>query len=107
MKDLKLARCYLSKAANAKERGIPFELSFRSFHNLKGAKFCYYTRLPLTESTFSIDRIDASKGYISGNVVACHKAFNGIKGNAESGQSVGREELLRGLLKWKKLMPST
>jgi len=86
----KVAKRFLSKKSDAERRGIEFTLSLRSIENLLSAKHCYYTGFLLTENSDSqghqvatgrtIDRIDSSKGYIKGNVVACCYAAN-IKGN--------------------------
>lgn len=78
--DLELVRSYLAKAQSSKDRNIEFKLSFLSFKNICRAKKCYFTGLELNGETFSIDRIDSNKPYQSGNVVACHKAFNSLKG---------------------------
>lgn len=92
--DLYCAKHLAWKAENAKKRGIEFNLSFQSMKNLMGAKKCFYTGIPLTKSTgkeselklsdFTIDRIDGSKGYVRGNVVACCHAANQMKNQFES-----------------------
>jgi hypothetical protein len=52
---------------------------------------------------FSIDRVDSSKGYVTGNVVACHKAFNNFKSLYENKENVlDLDTALKGLLKVKK-----
>lgn len=48
---------------------------------------CYYTNKPMLfeigfDNSVSIDRIDSSKGYITGNVVLCQKKINIMKNNA-------------------------
>lgn len=64
--------------------------------NLMLAKNCAYTGLPLTEpvpggprkaSDRTIDRVDATRGYVKGNVVACCHAVNHMKGQVE--RSIG------------------
>jgi repressor of nif and glnA expression len=90
--DLYVAKKMSSKASNAKDRGIEFNLTFASMRNLLSAKKCYYTGLPMTKPTgvkqvgsdLTIDRIDASKGYIKGNVVACCYAANQLKSQVEA-----------------------
>lgn len=92
--DLQVARKFISKRDNALQRGLEFSLSLRGMGNLLRAKKCYYTGIPLTEpkagvplraSDRTIDRVDASKGYIAGNVVACCHAANHLKSLCEGG----------------------
>ena len=93
MNDLQIARKYLNKASNARQAGHAFNLSFTSFKNMMKAKRCYYLGIELTDSFTceigptdrTIDRIDSSKGYVSGNVVACSHMANQIKGTIECG----------------------
>lgn len=90
--DLYVAKKMSAKAQNARDRGIEFSLSFASMKNLLKAQKCYYTGLPMTRPTgqkqigsdLTIDRIDASKGYIKGNVVACCYAANQLKSQVEA-----------------------
>ena len=84
MDDLYVARKLIAKKSNADQRGIEFKLSFTAMKNLLSSKKCYYTGVPLTSepdkaNSLTIDRIDSSKGYVSGNVVACSKQFNQLK----------------------------
>lgn len=97
--DLYAAKHLVWKAENAKKRGIEFDLSHTSMKNLLGAKRCFYTGIALTKSSgkegelklsdFTIDRIDGSKGYVKGNVVACCHAANQMKNQFESLGVVG------------------
>lgn len=97
--DLYAAKHLVWKAENAKKRGIEFNLTVASMKNLLSAKKCYYTGIGLTKSTgkeselalsdFTIDRIDGSKGYVKGNVVACCHAANQMKNQFESLGIVG------------------
>lgn len=100
--DLKVANKLRRKAQDAKTRGIEFALTFQSMKNLMKAKRCYYTGIVLTEpaglqdgdtgrgaSDRTIDRIDGSKGYIPGNVVACCNAANNIKAQLEGAGLTG------------------
>lgn len=97
--DLYAAKHLVWKAENAKKRNIEFNLSHTSMKNLLGAKRCFYTGIPLTKSSgkedelklsdFTIDRIDGSKGYVKGNVVACCHAANQMKNQFESLGTVG------------------
>lgn len=89
------------KADNARERCIEFDMTFQSMKNILSAKKCYYTGLPLTRtrhgtfpvrgSDLTIDRIDSSKGYVKGNVVACSHAANQLKSQVESAGIPGLE----------------
>lgn len=91
--DLMVARKYIAKRDNALSRGIEFNLSLQSMANLMRAKKCYYTGFALTEprqgmplraTDRTIDRVDATKGYVPGNVVACCHAANNLKSQCES-----------------------
>lgn len=89
MDDLLIARKYISKADNAKKYDIEFSLSLVSFKNLMSAKKCGYTGIKLTTprggglpircTDRTIDRIDNTLGYISGNVIAVCHAANQLK----------------------------
>ncbi len=95
--DLYVAKKMSAKSQNAKDRGIEFSLTFASMRNLLSAKKCYYTGLPMTKPTgakqigsdLTIDRIDASKGYVKGNVVACCYAANQLKSQVEAAGIAG------------------
>ena len=91
--DIRIAEKYLSKKHSAKARGIEFTISFQSFKNLMRAKRCYYSGVTLVAggkdntvvpNTLTIDRVDSSKGYVKGNVVACSHRMNDLKNMAES-----------------------
>lgn len=82
--DIALARAYLNKADQAKAKGIEFSISLTSFKNMLKARKCFFTGLPLTAETFSIDRIDNTKGYVAGNVASCHLNFNSLKAMIEN-----------------------
>lgn len=81
--DKDIAAWYLKKMQQSEDRNIVFTLSLMSFANIARSTKCYYAKLPLTKNTISIDRIDNNKGYVKGNVVACHKHFNSLKGCLE------------------------
>lgn len=98
--DLYVADKFRRKAENARERGIEFTLTFQSMRNILSSKKCYYTGMPLTRtrhtelgpiraSDLTIDRIDSSKGYIKGNVVACSHAANQLKSQVEGAGIMG------------------
>lgn len=90
--DLYVAKKYIGKRENARTRGIEFNLSFQSMRNLLRAKKCYYTGIVMTKQVsqaqaptdITIDRIDSTKGYVKGNVVACCHAVNRLKEHFES-----------------------
>lgn len=95
--DLYVAKKMSAKSQNARDRGIEFNLTFASMRNLLSAKKCYYTGLQMTKSSgvkqigsdLTIDRIDASKGYVKGNVVACCYAANQLKSQVEKAGLAG------------------
>lgn len=89
----RVAEVYLSKAKHAEKKGIPFELGLMSVRNIVRAKRCYYTGVALTwtdrekgvrATDRTIDRIDNSKGYVKGNVVACSHLANQLKSHIEN-----------------------
>lgn len=103
MNELDIAIWYQSKVQSCIARKIAFELNLISFRNLAVAKRCYFTGLPLCNSTRTIDRVDNSLGYIKGNVVACHKAFNGLKSIVENPNNpLTLKVVLKGINKWTK-----
>jgi len=85
MTDLNLCHEYIRLHTSAKDRGIPFDLSLCSFRNLLRRKKCPYTGEDLIthgkDNTASIDRIDNSRGYVCGNVIACSITANSLKSN--------------------------
>lgn len=96
--DLYVARKLSSKANNARDRGIEFNLSFQAMKNLLSANKCYYTGIkinrpetaaPNKPDDLTIDRIDCSKGYVKGNVVACSFAANQLKSQFEKAGLLG------------------
>jgi hypothetical protein len=87
-------RKWFNQRKSAHKRGIQFALTPTSIMNMLRAKKCHYSGIKLTPGArpgeqqkltdFSIDRIDSSKGYIPGNVVACCRAVNEMKSYLES-----------------------
>lgn len=73
---------YQSHKDNAKRRGIPFELTFDQFK-----KFAVETRLVInsgkTAKSYSIDRIDNSKGYNLDNIQVLTISDNSKKYHAD------------------------
>lgn len=102
--DVYYARKFISKEQGAKDRGIKFTLTFQGFRNLMTAKYCYYTGIALSDvdgaaDQRTIDRVNANKGYESGNVVACCKAFNQMKGRMEQDGSIFNPLFQKAILK--------
>lgn len=89
-----VADFYKNKAQSAIDRGLVWGLSIVSLRNLLRAKVCPYTGLVLTvprnshpkHSDLTIDRIDSSKGYVPGNVMAISRAANNFKSILENPQ---------------------
>ena len=82
--DIEVAQKMMQLKQSATSRSLDFDLSFRTVRFLLAQKKCYYTGIPFEESggsARSIDRVDPSKGYIEGNVVACTVDINGKKSN--------------------------
>jgi hypothetical protein len=82
--DLEVAKKMMKIFQSAVDRNLEFNLSFVTVKKLLSYKTCYYTnRLFDEEGQFSrsFDRIDSSKGYVEGNVVACTVDINGKKSN--------------------------
>jgi hypothetical protein len=95
-----VARKYLSLIESAQSRTHEFDLPIEELSDILRKKTCYFTKkslvhfphdpkevesgsLELPKNYLSIDRLDASKGYVSGNVVACSLAINKIKGQMD------------------------
>lgn len=76
---------FMGKKANATRNGIPFELNYGE---LDFPDICPVLGIPIdydsdgiSENSPSFDRIDPSKGYVSGNVVIMSWRANRIKNN--------------------------
>jgi len=82
--NLDVARKYICKCANTLDKGVEFNLTMASIANIMKSKKCFYSGLPLNSETMTIDRVDNKKGYIKGNVVACHKEVNRFKAHIEN-----------------------
>lgn len=93
--DAYVARYYTNKINDAKTRNIPFSLTFTQVKNMLRAKKCQLTGIDLTHTgalngiatqrltDVTIDRIDNSKGYEKGNVLAASHMANQIKNGFE------------------------
>ena len=88
-----VARVYSNKVNSCRDSGLEFSLSLTQVKNMLRAKRCQYSGVELThcasgvaqkDTDVTIDRIDNSKGYITGNVLACSKAMNSLKGVIEN-----------------------
>lgn len=94
MTDLELARMYVNKAHSSEQRGIEFSISLKDYSKLlnqtrcayTGIKFCEYINDKPVNKWYarSIDRVDSSKGYVRGNVVAACSGINKFKGIIEN-----------------------
>lgn len=66
-----------------------FSLTVADVRRLLTTRYCYYTGIDMqeakdsgnTQHCRSIDRVDSSKGYVKGNVVACSTTVNKLKGD--------------------------
>lgn len=82
--DIIVAKKLIHLYQSAKDRGIEFNLSFNTVKRLLQTKRCFYTNVLFEETgnySRTIDRMDAAKGYIEGNVVACTQEINSKKTN--------------------------
>lgn len=84
--DAHIALTYVNKIENAKSCGHRFSLTLAEWRRLITRKRCAYTGALLLDDVpvnhpnkRTIDRIDASKGYITGNVAAVTFAANQLK----------------------------
>lgn len=79
-KSVKDKRNHLIKSA--RKRDLDFNLSDKEIELLIKRKTCYYTGARFSSSnnySKTFDRIDSTKGYISGNVVVCTNGANQMK----------------------------
>lgn len=114
MNDIEIARKYTNKAHNASQKGHEFDLTFAQFKRVINAKRCYYTGVELTSgaaikenipTNITIDRVDNSKGYIPGNVVACCFAYNQFKSVLENPSNpLDAKNVMRGLKREQELL---
>ena len=76
--------CQIWKSAT--DRGLEFNLSLVEVRRILNTKKCFFSGVELVnkeghDSQLTFERVDNSKGYISGNVVACSKKMNSRKAN--------------------------
>lgn len=82
--DLEVAKKMMKIFQSAMDRSLEFNLSFVTVKKLLSYKTCYYTSRTFEEDgpyARSFDRVDSSKGYVEGNVIACTVDINGKKSN--------------------------
>lgn len=90
MNDAAVAKAYLAKIKYCKDGNKEFSLTFSQYKRLWNAKRCYYTGTTFPDRGHdwtelearnrpTIDRVDNTKGYVVGNVVACTYDFNQLK----------------------------
>lgn len=82
--EAKVAYKYVQLHKSAERRGKEFNLTLRDVANLLVTSRCYYTGVTLSSvhdhiHQRTVDRIDNTKGYVKGNVVACAHIVNQIK----------------------------
>lgn len=75
--------------SGAKKRGIPFNLTISDLNDLSFPVTCPVLGIPLAfnrerpeDNSFSIDRIDSSKGYEPDNIVVVSTRANTLKSDA-------------------------
>lgn len=86
--DDQVAKKYMQLKQSAHSRGLDFNLSLKTVRRLLTRKTCHFTKVVLTEkknslSKRTVDRLDATKGYVEGNVAACSHAANSFKNTVE------------------------
>lgn len=92
--DVVVSRKHLQLYKSAMSRGKEFNLTYSDVKRLLLRKKCAYTGVELTKSDGdtvrqtdrTIDRIDSTKGYVRGNVVAVSHAANQMKEMILEGQ---------------------
>ena len=83
--DLEVAKKMIKISQSAQDRKLDFNLKFETVKRLMSYSTCFYTGKTFGEEgslqARSFDRVDSSKGYIEGNVVACTVDINQKKAN--------------------------
>jgi len=83
--DLEVAKKMIKISQSAYDRKLEFNLSFETVKRLLRYRRCYYTGKLFgkdgEDTGRSFDRVDSSKGYVEGNVVACTIDINQKKSN--------------------------
>jgi len=70
---------YKAAKYSAKNRGIPFTLTFKEYRLVMSAPCVYQYNRALPQARTGIDRIDSTKGYVSGNCQPCCALHNLMK----------------------------
>ena len=94
--ELWVANYYKSKVDSCRDRGIAFNLNLMSVRNLLSSKVCGYTGMQMTvpkigakantQTDVTIDRIDNTRPYEKGNVIAVSNVANNFKAIFENPQ---------------------
>lgn len=76
-----LCKKYLQTKTRANDKGLDFNLSLNDMRLIMRSKKCAYSEIKfdIDIHKLSLDRVDNSKGYIKGNVVACSEYVNHLK----------------------------
>lgn len=73
---------FLNLRHSAKRRGIPFSISLGYFSAF-AARYDYLNHRGKTAQSFTVNRIDSTKGYVEGNIEMITNAANVAQGNRE------------------------
>lgn len=107
--EITIARYYVYKHKNATNRGLEFTLTFNDIRRLLSTKRCKYTGIELTKpegngtpkpTDRTLERIDNTKGYVTGNVVAVCHAANQLKSVWEDENSPLTFENIKSMIKY-------
>jgi hypothetical protein len=101
--DIDVAKKYLQLQKSAESRNKEFNLSFNDVKRLMKRKTCYYTGQRFTsggKNAKTVDRIDATKGYVKGNVVACTHGINSLKEQLIEGDNAPFKDNVKALKKF-------
>lgn len=75
-----VAMKFIQTKISASNRGLQFNLTLSQLARIMKRKRCYYSGIMFDDvHTLSLDRIDADKGYVDGNVVPCSRMVNSLK----------------------------
>lgn len=83
-------KLYNRLKSSAKKRGIDFDLTLSDLNNLTFPITCPILGIPLalnnvqSDNSYSIDRIDSSKGYTIDNIIVISWKANRLKNNASN-----------------------
>lgn len=99
--DYEVAKKLCNLHDSAKDRQIPFGLSYKRVKQMLQADRCYFTGILFddTKNIRSIDRVEAKDGYFDHNTVPCVEWFNRRKANLTV---TDIEMLYEGVVKYKK-----